>query len=54
MKITYAPSNFNFDNTDSDLNVVLYGHADNPTYGSVGAALKKLILRRKLLPAPRA
>jgi len=54
MKITCALSDFNFANTDSDLNVVLYGHADNPTHGSVGAALKNLILRRKLLPAPRA
>lgn len=54
MKITCALSDFNFAGTDSDLNVVLYGHTGNPTHGSAGAALKNLILRQKLLPAPRA
>ena len=54
MKITCALSDFNFASTDSDLNVVLYDHTNNPTHGFVGAALKNLILQRKLLPAPRA
>jgi hypothetical protein len=45
MKITCALSDFDFGNIDSDLNIVLYGHADNPAYGSVGAALKTKIVR---------
>lgn len=54
MKITCALSDFDFGNIDSDLNIVLYGHADDPAYGSVGAALKTKIVRSKLSPAPRA
>lgn len=54
MKITCALSDFDFDNTDSDLNIVLFGHADNPKHGSVGAAVKLAIARSKLSPAPRA
>ncbi|MBU4143188.1 MAG: Qat anti-phage system QueC-like protein QatC [Pseudomonadota bacterium] len=54
MKITCALSDFNFAGTDSDLNIVLYGHTGNPTHGSVGVTLKNLILKQKLLPAPRA
>jgi 7-cyano-7-deazaguanine synthase in queuosine biosynthesis len=54
MKITCAPSDFDFANIDSDLNVVLYGHADDPEYGSVGAALKTKIARSRFAPAARA
>lgn len=54
MKIICALSDFNFGNIDSDLNVVLYGHTNDPTYGSVGAALKTKIVQSKLSPAPRA
>lgn len=54
MKITCAPLDFNFAGTDSDLNVALYGHTGNPTHGSVGQALKNVVLKQKLLPAPRA
>ncbi len=54
MKITCASSDFDFGNIDSDLNIVLYGYAHEPTYGSVGAALKNKIVRNKLSPAPRA
>lgn len=54
MKITCALPDFDFENTDSDLNVVLYGHADNPKHGSVGGALKDKIVRSKLHAAPKA
>ena len=54
MKITCAPSDFDFGNSGSDLDVVLYGHADDPARGYVGAALKPKIIRSKLSPAPRA
>lgn len=54
MKITCAPSDFDFAGTQSDLNVVLYGHTGNRTHGSVGAALKIAIVRGKLSPASKA
>lgn len=54
MKIACAPSDFDFASTDSDLNVVLYGHTDDPARGSVGAALKHAIVRSKFRPAARA
>lgn len=54
MKITCASSGFDFTRTNGDLNVVLYEHTDNPTYGSIGKTLKNKIVRRKLSPAPRA
>ncbi len=54
MKITCALSGFDFSTTDSDLNIVLYGHADDPSRGSVGGALKNKIVRSKLFPTPRA
>lgn len=54
MKITCALSDFNFAGTQSDLNVVLYGRSADPTYGSVGATLKHTIIRKKVIPAPRA
>jgi hypothetical protein len=54
MKITCAFSDFDFAGTQSDLNVVLYGRSADPTYGSVGATLKRAIKRKKVIPAPRA
>jgi 7-cyano-7-deazaguanine synthase in queuosine biosynthesis len=54
MKITCALSDFDFGNSGSDLNVVLYRHADDPKHGSVGTALKTKIIGGKLSPAPRA
>jgi len=54
MKITCALPDFDFENTDSDLNVVLYGHTANPKHGSVGGALKDKIVRSKLHAAPKA
>lgn len=53
MKITCALPDFDFENTDSDLNIVLYGHAKDPTHGSVGGALKDKIVRSKLHAAPK-
>ncbi len=54
MKITSASSDFDFATVVSDLNVVLYGHTDDPSQGSVGSALKDKIIRSKFSPAPRA
>lgn len=54
MRITCALSDFDFSNIDSDLNITLYGHMGDSAHGSVGAALKKKIVRSKLSPAPRA
>ncbi len=54
MKITCALSDFDFGSIDSDLNIVLYGHAKHPQYGSAGAAIKHEITRSKLNPAPKA
>ena len=54
MKITCALSDFDFETIDNDLNVVLYGHVNNPRYGSAGDAVKKEIVRKKLLPTPKA
>ena len=54
MKITCALSDFDFASSSSSLNVVLYGHTENPNQGSVGAALKKKLIKSKLVPASRA
>lgn len=54
MKITCALSDFNFAGTPSDLNIVLYGNADDPMLGSAGEALKHAITREKIVPATRA
>lgn len=51
MKITYALSDFDFSGRQSDLNVVLYGRNGDPMYGSVGAALKQTIIRKKVVAA---
>ena len=54
MKITCAPVNFNFAGISSDLDVVLYGHSDESSRGSVGAALRDHIMKCKLDPASKA
>lgn len=54
MKITCALPDFDFSTIESDLNVALYGHVNDPRYGSAGLAVKKEIVRKKLVPAPRA
>lgn len=54
MKITCAPSSFNFAGIFSDLDVVLYSPHNNPTRGSIGATLKETIIRKALFPEPRA
>ena len=51
MKITCALSDFDFSGRQSDLNVVLYGRNGDPMYGSVGAALKQTIIRKKVVAA---
>lgn len=54
MKITCALSDFDFLGSHSDLNVVLYGRNGDPTYGSVGATLKQIIIRKKVVAASAA
>ena len=54
MKITCALSDFDFDGVPSDLDVVLYGDTGIPTRGAVGAALKRDIIREKVVPAARS
>jgi hypothetical protein len=54
MKIICAPSDYNFSSQPESLGVVLYGHGDRLTLGSVGAAVSETIRRRKLHPATRS
>lgn len=54
MKITCALKEYDFANSGSDLNVVLYGHSKDHILGSVGGTLKDKIIRNKLFPAIRA
>lgn len=54
MKIICAPSDYDFSSQPGSLGVVLYGHADRPTLGSVGAAVRDIIRRRKFYPAARS
>lgn len=54
MKITCALSDFDFSGTSSELDIILYGNADDPMRGSAGAALKHAIAREKVVPAARA
>lgn len=54
MKIVCAPKDHPFAGTGDELEVILYGHADRPTRGRAGAAVKDQIVREKLHPAPRA
>jgi len=55
MKLVCAPIDLGF-KTDvpSDLNVVLYGHADTPQRGGIGANIRDIIRRAELRPAARA
>lgn len=54
MKILCAPKDFDFSTVTSDLEVILYDHAEIATRGSVGAGVRHDIAQRKLNPAPRA
>ena len=54
MKLICAPSDFDFSSQLESLGVVLYGHADRPTLGSVGAAVSDTIRRKNFYPAARS
>src|ERR1017187_2935131 len=54
MKLICAPKGFGFKGSSGALDVVLYGHADRPTRGSAGAAIKDEIVDCNLHPAFRA
>lgn len=55
MKLICAPLDYDFDGAgDSDLEVILYAHADRKDRGGVGGNLRSVISRLKLKPAPRA
>ena len=54
MKLVCAPKDYDFKGTSKVLDVVLYGQADRPTRGSVGAAVTDKMSREKLYAAPRA
>ncbi|MBE0613814.1 MAG: hypothetical protein IH604_09135 [Burkholderiales bacterium] len=54
MKLICAPKGHGFKGSSNALDVVLYGHADRPTRGSAGAAIKDEIVGCNLHPAPRA
>lgn len=54
MKLVCAPKDYAFKGTSKVLAVVLYGQADRPTRGSVGAAVTDKISRKKLRAATRA
>ena len=55
MRIVCAREDYEFEApATGDLNVILYGHADGPGGGSVGATVRNIIRHRKLKPAARA
>lgn len=54
MKLICAPKDYGFKGSSDALDVVLYGRADRPTRGCVGAAIKDEIIDRHLHPAPKA
>ncbi|OQW32371.1 MAG: hypothetical protein A4E20_14015 [Nitrospira sp. SG-bin2] len=54
MKLVCAPKDYAFKGTSKVLDVVLYGQADRPTRGSVGAAVTDKMFREKLRAATRA
>jgi 7-cyano-7-deazaguanine synthase in queuosine biosynthesis len=55
MKIICAPKDHDFAaDASADLEVVLYGHADDIEQGSAGGTARNIIQRRKLKPAARA
>ncbi len=51
MRIVCAPEDYKA--APGDLNVMLYGHADGPDTGAVGASVRHIIQHRKLEPAAR-
>lgn len=55
MKLVCAPLDYDFDGAGkSDLEVILYAHADRKDRGGVGGSLRSVISRLKLKPSPRA
>jgi 7-cyano-7-deazaguanine synthase in queuosine biosynthesis len=54
MKLICAPQSHAFDDGADITNVVLYGHADRPTRGSAGAAIKDAILKCRYAAAQKA
>lgn len=54
MKLLCAPKGYGFKETPKILDIVLYGQADRPTRGSVGATITEKIFREKLHAAARA
>jgi hypothetical protein len=55
MKVVCAPINLGFKTeAPGDLNVVLYGHADTPQRGGIGANIRDIVRRADLRPAARA
>jgi len=54
MKIVCAPKDYHFAGNGETLKVILYGKADMQTMGDSGAAIKDVIVRKKLQAATRA
>jgi len=54
MRLFCAPETYVFRDEQDALQVILYGQPGRPDRGSAGAAVRHQILRKRLLPAPRA
>lgn len=54
MRITCALEDYDFANLESDLDLILYGNRSTEDQGSVGAAIKYQISRKKLIPAAKS
>lgn len=54
MKLICAPESYPFPTDDTSLPVVLYGQASHSERGSVGATVRHIMLRQKLIADPRA
>lgn len=54
MKLLCAPETYNFPEDGAELQVILYSQATNKMQGSVGASVKKQVLREKYQVAARA
>lgn len=54
MRIICAPSDFDFSAQAADVKVVLYERSGDDAIGSAGAAIKEVILKRRLMPHERA
>lgn len=54
MRLFCAPETHVFPDGQDALQVILYGQPGRPDRGSVGSALRHQVLRKRLLPAPRA